>query len=381
MNSLVVVDDERAFAEFVAAAASAVGYEVTVANSVDAFRRIVEDHWPSVLVTDLQMPGCDGIELIRELGERGCSSKIILLSGTDARVLDTAFRLGSAVGLSMAARFSKPVRARVLKEILDELRDRAMEPTAEALAAAIDAGDLFLLYQPKIAIPSKRMIGVEALVRWKLNTGRVIPPASFIPLAESSGLIDRLTWWVVKAAFQQASAWHRTGLDIELAVNLSAINIHDRHLPDGLVELSAREGVEPERVTLELTETASNQDLVTLLEVLGRFRLKGFRLSIDDFGTGYSSVAQLLRLPFSELKIDKSFVTEMDRVPEAAIVARTLIHMAHDLGLRATAEGVERLPCLQMLSECGCDIAQGYLFSKPVNAAAIAALAKVPAWV
>ncbi|MFP5276886.1 MAG: EAL domain-containing protein [Acidobacteriota bacterium] len=380
MNTLVVVDDEPAFAEFVAAVASAATYTVDTFDAVAAFRRHLASGWPSVLVMDLQMPGSDGIELLRELGQQGCTSKIILLSGTDARVLDAAFRLGAATGLSMAAKLSKPVRAQELKEILVDLLSKEIEPTAEALAGAINEDRLFLLFQPKVSIPTRRMIGVEALVRWRSNTGRVILPSTIIPLAEASGLIDRLTWWVVESAFRQTGDWLRKGLDLHLAVNLSAGNIHDRQLPDQLADLCASFGVEPERITLELTETASTQDHITLLEVLGRFRIKGFHLSIDDFGTGFSSVTQLLRLPFSELKVDRSFVSEMDRVHEAAVVTKTLIHMTHDLGLAAVAEGVENKACLDLLSKWGCDIAQGYYFSKPVEAAAIEAMAATPSW-
>ncbi len=168
--------------------------------------------------------------------------------------------------------------------------------------------------------------------------------------------------------WNQAAEWHRAGLDLQLAVNLSVANLQDRQLPDLLAELCAGEGVEPDHVTLELTETASTKDYVLLLEVLSRFRIKGFHLPIDDFGTGYSLVIQLLRLPFSELKIDKSFVSEMDHVREAAVVVKTPIDMAHNLELLAVAEGVETHKCLEMLREWGCDIAQGYYFSKPVEA-------------
>ena len=172
----------------------------------------------------------------------------------------------------------------------------------------------------------------------------------------------------------------RNGVDLQLAVNLSAGNIHDRQLPDRLAELCASAEIKPDRITLELTETASTQDHITLLEVLGRFRIKGFHLSIDDFGTGFSSVAQLLRLPFSELKVDRSFVSGIDRLHEAAVVTKTIIHMAHDLGLLAVAEGVESKACLDMLSEWGCDIAQGYYFSKPIESVAVEARAVADCW-
>ena len=381
MNTLAIVDDEPTFAEFVATVASSAGYAVNTFHSVAALRHHVANGWPSALIMDLQMPGSDGIELLRELGDLGCSSRIILLSGMDGRILDTAFRLGQAVGLSMSAKLSKPVRAQELRQILSSLPGKESEPTAEALAAAIDENKLFLLYQPKINLATKRMVGVEALVRWKNNTGRVILPGKFIPLAETSGLIDRLTWWVVQSAFQQAADWLRRGIDLHLAINLSAGNIHTRDLPDQLADLCRTSGIHPDRITLELTETASTQDHITLLEVLGRFRIKGFHLSIDDFGTGFSSVAQLLRLPFSELKVDRSFVSDMDHVHEAAVISKTLIDMAHNLGLVTVAEGVETQASLDMLSTWGCDVVQGFLFSKPADAASIEAMFLSPPWI
>jgi EAL domain-containing protein (putative c-di-GMP-specific phosphodiesterase class I) len=361
--------------------AAAANYAAKVVSSAEAFRRETEERWPAVLLLDLQMPDTDGIELLREIGERRCTSKIILVSGMDGRVLESARRLGQELGLAMAGKVPKPVRAAELRQLLATLReDVDAPPTAEALAAAVDDDRLFLLYQPKIDIRSGQMTGVEALVRWKSDTGRVIPPTAFIPVAEASGLIDRLTSWVVSSAFRQAGAWRQKGVELHVAVNLSAGNVHDRQLPDRLAALCATENLPPSAVTLEITETTSAHDHTTLLEVLGRFRLKGFHLSIDDFGTGYSSVAQLLRLPFSELKVDKSFISEIGYSRDAEIVAKTVIDMAHNLGLSAVAEGVEAEPVLRTLLGWNCDVAQGYLFSRPVSPAAIEAMAAASPW-
>ncbi|CAK0768120.1 diguanylate cyclase [uncultured Gammaproteobacteria bacterium] len=292
-----------------------------------------------------------------------------------------ASRFGGELGLAMAGELHKPIRAVALKTLLAGLRgsvdviaaETVADPvTPETLAKAIAAGRLFLMYQPQVTIPGRRIVGVEALVRWRTASGRVIGPDNFIPLAERSGLIDNLTAWVIDAAVQQAGRWRAEGRDFKVSVNLSARNIHDRHLPDLLAARCRREGVPPEGLVLELTETATMQDAAMLMEVLGRFRLKGFPLSIDDFGTGYSSIAQLLRLPFSELKVDKSFVMSMDRTRESAVVTRTIIDMAHHLGLPVIAEGVETEEAFTLLSEFGCDFAQGYLVSRPVGAEVIA---------
>jgi len=375
MNSLLVIDDERAFGEFVVKVAKQVGFDATATDNAVEFRRLLEETMPTVVVLDLQIPDVDGLELLRELGERHCRAKIVLISGMDSRVLDSARRLGGELGLAMAPPIQKPIRAAALGEVLASLGKQSGELTVAGLSQAMSEDRLFLVYQPKVDIKTRRLVGVEALVRLKAEDGSVVPPDDFIPLAEQTGLIDRLTERVIDLALPQAAAWRAKGLDVQVAVNLSAKNIHDRQLPDTLAGKCKTNGVPPETITLELTETTFTADGIILLEVLGRLRLKGFHLSIDDFGIGYSSIAQLLRLPFSELKVDQSFVMNMDRVRESRVVSKTIIDMAHNLGLSTVAEGVETEPVMQLLAEFGCDIAQGYLFSKPVDAAHIQSLA------
>ena len=375
MNSLLVIDDERAFGAFVVKVATQVGFDATATDNAAEFRRLLAEAMPTVVVLDLQIPDVDGLELLRELGERHCRAKIVLISGMDARVLDSARRLGGELGLTMASPIQKPIRAAALAQVLASLCDASNELTVASLSQAISEDRLFLVYQPKVEVKTRRLVGVEALVRLKAEDGSVVPPDDFIPLAEQSGLIDRLTERVIDLALPQAAAWHAKGVELQVAVNLSARNIHDRQLPDTLAGKCKANGVPPGTITLELTETTFTADGIILLEVLGRLRLKGFHLSIDDFGIGYSSIAQLLRLPFSELKVDQSFVVKMDRVRESRVVTKTIIDMAHNLGLSAVAEGVETEPVMQLLAEFGCDIAQGYLFSKPVDAARIQSLA------
>ncbi|MEK7820559.1 MAG: EAL domain-containing response regulator [Pseudomonadota bacterium] len=374
MSKLVVIDDERSFGDFVGRVAAAAGYEATVTNTAGEFRRAVEKEAPSVIVMDLQMPETDGFELLRELGDSHNKANMIIVSGAvDSRTMETARRLGKELGLTMAGILEKPVRALDLQSLLAGLNGSAKAITPDSLRAAIANDRLFLAYQPKIDLRTKRLAGVEALVRWRDESGKTIYPDAFIPLAERHNLIDDLTLWVVDRAFRQGGQWRAKGLDLKIAVNISAKNIHDHNLPD-LLEAKCREADLPSNsVTLELTETASMQNATMLLEVLGRFRVKGFNLSIDDFGTGYSSVVQLVRLPFSELKVDKSFVMEMDRVKDSAIVAKTIIDMGHNLGLSVVAEGVEKESALKMLCEYGCDFAQGRYFFMPMDAGRVEA--------
>lgn len=374
MNTLTIVDDEWGFAEFVAEVAARLHFETSIAGSAQLFLERVGGNWPAVLFLDLQMPDMDGIELLQKLGSAGCTSKVVLASGMDGRVLSAAGRVGKSAGLQIAATLEKPVRAAAVRELLNRLCNEREELTAEQLARAIDADQLYLEYQPIVLTQTRRMVGVEALVRWRHASGRIIPPVEFIALAEASGLIDRLTGWVIETAFRQVAEWRSRGVELHMSINLSVLNIRDREFPDRIVLLCEQTGVLPDWITFELTETASTGDPEALVEILGRIRVKGFHLSIDDVGTGYSSVAQLLRLPFSEMKIDRSFIAEVHREQEAEIVSRTLVGMARELGLRVVAEGVDSKETLQRLREWDCPLAQGFLFSRPVSAATIEAI-------
>ncbi len=378
MDRLIVIDDEAAFGEFVGKVAASAGYAPTVTSSAEEFRRVLGEYSPAVIVMDLHMPEVDGFELLRELSEKQSKAKLLMVSGVaDPRTLETARRFGRELGLAMAEVLPKPVRASDLKAALIGLRESAEEVTVEGLREAIAGDWLFLEYQPKIDIRTRKLVGVEALVRWRDHAGRVISPDAFISLAENSGLIDNLTLWTIDRAFRQRRAWQEKALDLRIAVNVSAKNIHDHRLPDLLGDKCRELDIPPSAITIELTETASTWDVASLMEVLGRFRIKGFHLSIDDFGTGYSAIAQLVKLPFSELKVDKSFVSEMDRVRDAAIVVKAIIDVGHNLGLSVVAEGVEKETQLTMLADYGCDLAQGFYFFRPMDAGRIEALANI----
>lgn len=235
------------------------------------------------------------------------------------------------------------------------------------LAKALVADDLRLAYQPKIALETGELVGVEALARWQHETG-TISPAEFIPLAEESGLIQALSEWVLDTAAADWSAWQAQGLTTNVAVNISAKNLNRLEFPDVIASICHRREMPCEHLTVELTESAT-QGVIELLDTLTRCRIKGMKLSLDDFGTGYSSLVQLQQLPFSDLKIDKSFVIGSATSKDSSIIVRAVIDLAHNLGLQATAEGVETEEIKTMLTDFGCDAAQGYLFARPMPAA------------
>ncbi len=367
-NRLLIIDDEVSLAKVVAKGGKLSGYETAYTDDHEEFLRLLTKWEPSVVVVDLQMPNKDGIELLRIMAENRCTAKIIVCSGIDTRTLETARRLGNELGLNMAGVLAKPVRLAELNEVLNGLSVGDFQPDPSSLRQAILNNDLYLLYQPKVSLKTGRVIAVEALVRWKTPYGQVISPEVFIPMAEEQGVMDEVTDWVLQNAIGQLGRWKTDGMETSVAVNISAANLHNLKLPDKIGDLCMQADVSPERVTIELTETASMGDPAKMMDVLARFRIKRFSLSIDDFGTGYSSLTQLQRLPFSEIKIDKSFVLGMDKTEESAIIAKTVVDMGHNLGLLVCAEGVENETVLTMLRDFGCDFVQGFYFSAPVAA-------------
>jgi diguanylate cyclase (GGDEF)-like protein len=237
------------------------------------------------------------------------------------------------------------------------------------LRRALDGDDeLFLHYQPKFTLDGERIEGVEALLRWQHPVHGLVPPAEFIPVAEGTGIILRLTERVLDLALGRARRWIDDGHPLPVAVNLSTRCLLDVGLPDLVQRLLAEHGVPARVLRLEVTESAVMADAARCMEVLQRLHDLGLRLSIDDFGTGYSSMSHLRRLPVDELKVDRSFVLGMTTSAQDAVLVRSAVDLGHNLGLTVVAEGVEEAEQVAALRELGCDIAQGYFFSRPVPA-------------
>jgi diguanylate cyclase (GGDEF)-like protein len=240
------------------------------------------------------------------------------------------------------------------------------------LRRAIVSDELVLHYQPQVDVRSGAMAAVEALVRWRHPQRGLVAPDVFIPLAEQTRLIRPLSRWVLGAALRQCAEWHRAGLSIPVAVNLSAHDLHDPTLPDVVTELLRSSDVSPENLRVEITESSLMADPARAREVLARLRALGVQIAIDDFGTGYSSLAYLKDLAVDELKIDGSFVHDMSADAGARAIVRAAIDLSDDLGLRVVAEGVEDNATWEALAALGCDVAQGYYFSPPLEAADVA---------
>ncbi len=376
---VVVLDDDELVGATIGMIAKDAGFGATVTSTFDVFWGALLAQEPSHVTLDLSMPEVDGVEVLRRLAAAGYGGSVIISSGLDRRVLEAARLSATEHGLLLAGVLPKPFLPADLRALLATDPSTpaprpgvAAVPDALALRRAL-AGDLIsVAFQPKIRCRDLAIVGYEALARWHDPVLGSVRPDVFVRIAEHEGLIGELT----RVVFARALAWlsdDDPDGTTHVSLNLSARSLGSFEILGVLDALCAAHGVAPQRLALELTETASSDDEVLALDVLTRLRIKGCALSIDDFGTGHSTLVQLARQPFTELKIDKQFVQPLAQSREARTIVRAMVGLAHGLGLTATAEGVEDASALAYLIEVGCDHAQGYHLGRPVPGAEIAA--------
>lgn len=378
-NTLLILDDDSHDASLIAHEAQHLGFEVRVLDDAKLFMDAFLAWKPTHLAIDIVMPSINGIEMLKTLAQLDCQSSIILSSGIGSDLLPAAQLAAIEHNLNIRGILYQPFHQHILKNLLTDqvsvdlhahsASDASMQPftvDAQSIDDAIRNQQFSLFYQPQIELHSGRVIGFEALLRWQHPTLGIKLPEAFIPVAEKTGQIDQLTQIVIEHGFNFIRSLSNT---LTFSLNISAKSIKNHLLTDALVEASQLLEVAPERVILELTETATMQDPDEAQHILSQLRAEGFKLSIDDFGTGYSSMAQLAKLPFTELKIDKSFVTTMETSSKSRKVVASTLKLAESLGLETIAEGVENTLAAIGLRELGCRYGQGYYFARPMDQA------------
>jgi EAL domain-containing protein (putative c-di-GMP-specific phosphodiesterase class I) len=380
---ILVVDDEPLVLAGMRAMLGRLGYRnIEVSERAnDALERLDNGDCPDLILLDLNMPEVDGMAFVRGLVDRGYRGHLILISGEDERILQTVQHLIRAHGIDVLGHLQKPVPMDALAGLLEAWKPRPERRSrpgraqygADAVREAIERQQLELHYQPKVSVHDGEFVGVEALVRWRHPVDGLVFPDQFISVAEQNGLIDDLTRAVLRAAIRQSHAWRDEGLTLRIAVNVSMDNLSALDFADFAVNLAKEEKVEPEFLTLEVTESRLAQDMRGPLETLTRLRIKRFGLAIDDFGTGHSSLAQLRDIPFDELKIDRSFVHGVARNETVRAIHAASVGMAKQLRMRIVAEGVEDAEDWEFLRTSGADYAQGYFIGRPMPAADITA--------
>jgi EAL domain-containing protein (putative c-di-GMP-specific phosphodiesterase class I)/CheY-like chemotaxis protein len=330
---------------------------------------------PDLLLIDLEMPVMDGIVLIQQLAQKNQFCSILVVSSREPALLSSVKTMIKAYGLPVVDALAKPLNIQVLTAALTRyettlLPESMAQPQVVVhiaeIAAAISGQQFIAYFQPKIRLSNGMISGVEALVRWNHPKKGMIFPNDFIALAEEHGLIHEITLQMLQMSLTWLKYWQSHGLNLSVAINLSAGALADLSLVEQIGNQVAAAGIEPKRIILEITETAVMANVALSLTTLARLRLNGFGLSIDDYGTGFSSMQQLARIPFTELKIDRSFVDGASESLQLENIVSIAIDTAKKLGLSSVAEGIETEADWHVVRRLGCDVAQGYLVAKPM---------------
>ena len=383
VRSLLVVDDSHVQRAYSVNQARALGI-VSIYEAADGEEalRILDMLAlpPDLLLIDLEMPGMDGVQLIQALAERQIHVPFIVASSRESALLESVEVMARALDLQVLATLRKPWLVADLRQAMqhwcrptDTARARDATPVVEpsCLARAIAQGELSVHFQPKVDMRTGIPRGMEALARWRHPELGWVPPDQFVPLAERSGQIHALTLAITELALAQAAKWNHGGMPLSMAINLSPLLLDRSTLVHEFETLVHRHGLQPAQVVLELTESSLATCLGTALALLARLRLHGFGLSLDDFGTGFSSLLQLARVPFTELKVDRSFVHGASQRRHLRVMLESALDMARRLDVVSVAEGVETLEDWRLLQQLGCDLGQGWLIGKAMPSADI----------
>jgi EAL domain-containing protein (putative c-di-GMP-specific phosphodiesterase class I)/CheY-like chemotaxis protein len=330
-----------------------------------------------VVVSDLDMPGMDGMELIRNMAGLKYPASLIVVSSMESRLVATVGTMAQTYGVNLLAALQKPLNSKKLLAALASHRIARPQAqpgthdgvvTAEDIERGLHQREFTVFFQPKVEVMTREIRGAEALVRWRHPRRGLLYPRAFIETAEENGLIDVLTEAVVKDAAEHCLEWRRANVDVNVSVNLSALSLSDVSLADRMTAIVQNAGLEARHFIFEITESAAARDLGKKLENLSRLRMKGFGLSLDDYGTGYSSLQRLSRVPFTELKIDQSFVKGASALPAGRAMVESSLELAQKLEITAVAEGVDSKDDWELLLALGCPLAQGYFIAPPMQA-------------
>lgn len=385
---LLIFDDDSRVANFLTLIARLRGAEVAVALTEREFREICTTSPPDAILLDLALGVSDGVEQLRFLRSIDYRGVVTLMSGFDARVLGAAEQIGRSLGISLTTKpLQKPMRAADVRAALDEieacmgkaivtsvpesapasLTAASAEVQPVEIAQAIDRGEMELFFQPIVSAIDSAVMQVEALIRWRRRDGSVWTPDRFLPAAERDPeVIDKMSTWVIETALVHHRDLATYGFRIPIAVNVSGVNLRSLDFPDRVAELVGMAQLTPAALAFEVTESVAVDDADATVGILTRLRLKGFDIAIDDLGMGHSSLNSLRQIPFSQIKIDKSFIGGILSSHDSLSIVASVIGMARSMQITSVAEGVESAEIAKMLTKLGIDRQQGYFFSRPL---------------
>jgi len=372
-SRLLVVDDDLVQRVLISKIGAKLGYDTVVAPSFEAATELLARDTFDIMALDLSLGERDGVELLRFVAERNLQAmSIVIISGCDDRVMKATRRVVNGLKLSLGGCLTKPLDLSRLRSAL-ELPQRpplaaasvapSLQITPERIVRGLAEDEFFVEFQPKIALQSGKVVGAEALARWRTAEFGMVSPSIFIPIAEEAGLMREVTDCILSSAMSQGRKLIERNPGFTIAVNISGSLMSDLTLPDRIEEILRRERVAPSALTVEITETSAMADVDRANDILVRLRIKKIGTAIDDFGTGYSSLAALARLPFSELKIDQSFIRGCESDDDMMKIVDASVALAKAFNMKVVAEGVESSEALEIIRRIGCDVAQGFFFA------------------
>lgn len=373
----LIVDDDPFMLKTLEAQLKHLGVKhvVSSTNARDALKHIANrNNAIDIVFSDLNMPEVDGIQLLQHISGLGLDIVVAVISGEDPRLLETVTSLAEQQHLPVLGALPKPVSTQQLQALLSNYQPPSTSPPsgpaamvfADELKQAIVNSELCVHFQPQVSLADQRIIGIEALARWQHPVKGFIPPAIFIGIAEKYGMINAVTDTIFQQAISACKGLHDKGLAATLSVNFSALTLNNLELPEVIETTLNAKGFPTKNFIIEITESSLASDSRVALNILARTRLKGIGLSIDDFGTGFSSLEQLKHIPFTELKIDRSFVHQASKNSASYAILESSIELAKKLNIHSIAEGVETQEDWDVVQSLGCDSAQGYFIAKPM---------------
>lgn len=374
---VLVIDDQQVSRQWNIGVLGSLGIEQVVeASSARAAIQAVTERGAKfdLILCDLRMPGKDGIETIRSLASLGLQCAVAILSVEDERVIESAGLLATLRGLNLVGAVSKPLNNEKLEGILKRMAEAsrpkpALPPGVDAkdLAVAFEKGELEVHYQPKIHMYSGECIGAEAILRWQHPRNGLLDSGVVMSLAEGApALLAQLTTFTVCEAMVACSRWQADGRNIGVAVNISPLAFDHLDLPDVLETEAQERNVLPANVTIEVAETTLAGFPALMVDVAARMRIKGFRLALDEFTGRHSGVEEILTVPFSELKLSRSYVDGCSTTPVKRAVVEAGLAIARNLNLSTVAVGIVQRPDWELLTDLGCDVAQGEFIARPM---------------
>lgn len=376
LDDVLIVDDSKTHTQFLEDLCQQLGAKSTriAWHGEDALRQMHE-RLPSLVLLDLEMPQLDGVQVLQRMAAESLVTPVVVASAKDMMLLSTVELMGRELGLPVLGALRKPIQLGDLSDLVSRIYSGVGDEKQQALCSdsdvrlALQNKSIVPYFQPKVTLQGQLLKGAELLARWPQGD-KVVSPASFIPVVESCGWSTELTLQILDQALLQWQSWARKGLRLPMSINLSALSLSSAALVPQIEHQVSSSKVPPRFIIFEITETAVAENLAEAMGVAARLRLAGFGLSIDDFGTGFATMQQLVRFPFTELKIDQSLVKSISSKPHLQNVVHSVIELADRMNLTTVAEGIETDVDGLCLEERGCLLGQGYYYAKPMPSAA-----------